>query len=103
MFRINRNRVEFKALCSQWVLCSGNRINRNRVEFKASIHHVKFLAFFVLIETEWNLKYKYKEDYDMGDFGINRNRVEFKVENIEIGGRNIVVLIETEWNLKFQQ
>ena len=76
-------------------------INRIRLEFK-----VRFLlrgnsVIDVLIESDWNLKYKDTASAFPTGKSINRIRLEFKeVSGESKKSKKIVVLIESDWNLK---
>ncbi len=75
-------------------------INRIRLEFK-----VRFLlrgnsVIDVLIESDWNLKYKDTASAFPTGKSINRIRLEFKGVQKSMKTRQVEVLIESDWNLK---
>ena len=96
---INRIRLEFKDPDERiWVQGEGVLIE--------SDWNLKFKTFLlrrarrpVLIESDWNLKMrKWKVRYS--STGINRIRLEFKEEKEKWTSQLIWVLIESDWNLK---
>ena len=54
--RINRIRLEFKVFFPFSILQYRNGINRIRLEFKVSVATNGLNSYFVLIESDWNLK-----------------------------------------------
>ena len=58
------------------------------------------MPFFVLIESDWNLKYFVIQLTSAACPSINRIRLEFKgeLEGIKMALKR--VLIESDWNLK---
>ena len=75
-------------------------INRIRLESK-----VRFLlrgnsVIDVLIESDWNLKYKDTASAFPTGKSINRIRLEFKGVQKSMKTRQVEVLIESDWNLK---
>ena len=53
---INRIRLEFKGFFEHSVLKCPSRINRIRLEFKVDLPFLIEGQYFVLIESDWNLK-----------------------------------------------
>ena len=54
----------------------------------------------VLIESDWNLKYKDTASAFPTGKSINRIRLEFKGVQKSMKTRQVEVLIESDWNLK---
>ena len=77
---INRIRLEFKVEVNISICRSAVCINRIRLEFKATQAYQRAFLFFVLIESDWNLK-------------IDKTKMAFTTAS---------VLIESDWNLKLQ-
>ena len=75
---INRIRLEFKEVKSTEMPCKTRSINRIRLEFKVHQYLFGLLAFGVLIESDWNLKW-----------------IQMKIHDLSFS-----VLIESDWNLK---
>ena len=77
------------------------RINRIRLEFKALANLASKAITKVLIESDWNLKLVYQSYPSRPNTGINRIRLEFKADGAGIRSSNTLpVLIESDWNLK---
>ena len=77
-----------------------SRINRNILECKGRIIRNDQRQKNVLIETYWNVKYKYNVADSTEDWCINRNILECKGHQdlpLHIGAG---VLIETYWNVR---
>ena len=122
VYRINRIRLEFKVEVNISICRSAVCINRIRLEFKATQAYQRAFLFFVLIESDWNLKIDktkmafttasvlIESDWNLKlqdkaepcgqDGRINRIRLEFKVVRKDTQGRGGLVLIESDWNLK---
>ena len=99
---INRIRLEFKANYARLFEVSKDSINRIRLEFKV----VKVDAYIqlncVLIESDWNLKWKLMANRIWQGRSINRIRLEFKVPKASTYSETTGVLIESDWNLKLK-
>ena len=80
MYRINRIRLEFKAVSVQRSDRGCGSINRIRLEFKVQCQIQQISAGWVLIESDWNLKIYKPIDANESGMGINRIRLEFKEE-----------------------
>ena len=57
-------------------------INRIRLEFKARTADKISRINFVLIESDWNLKFTLSANSSTSTKGINRIRLEFKVHRL---------------------
>ena len=86
---INRIRLEFKVVPSYSDLNRIYRINRIRLEFKVYSNTSLRCAFFVLIESDWNLKTLMLSSVDLRYSSINRIRLEFKVVFVQV---NIIIM-----------
>ena len=75
-------------------------INRIKLEFKEELRLGTFLLLCVLIESDWNLKYKDTASAFPTGKSINRIRLEFKGVQKSMKTRQVEVLIESDWNLK---
>ena len=58
------------------------------------------IVVLVLIESDWNLKYKDTASAFPTGKSINRIRLEFKGVQKSMKTRQVEVLIESDWNLK---
>ena len=100
--RINRIRLEFKDVFHPLLHRLEEGINRIRLEFKVKGVANTFLGWFVLIESDWNLKTVAGGVVFELLICINRIRLEFKVYRDAIDEQTVKVLIESDWNLKFR-
>ena len=77
---INRIRLEFKDENEKEILRIKSGINRIRLEFKGLPGGSIYGSWFVLIESDWNLKIGKPQRVSGTVVSINRIRLEFKAE-----------------------